>query len=108
MAVVKIHEIVLYTCDTINPVDGHEVAAWLDHTDIQYIRLHYNNEGAIDEVIKNLNTWWPDKKLTENSWPFVVYKEQHDDGRPSYVLTSNFIEGADSIKEQLPPLCTAL
>jgi len=104
MAVVKIHEIILYTCDSVNSLDGHDLAAWLDHTDIKYVRMHYNNTAVLDTVINNLNTWWKDKQLTANSWPFVTYKEEHDDGRPSYALTSNVIEGLQNVKDQLPAL----
>ena len=53
--------------------------------------------------MQSLNTWWQGKKVTANSWPFITYKEEHDD-RPSYMVTANFIEGLDNIQNILPTL----
>jgi hypothetical protein len=103
MAVVKIHEIVLYTTSAMNPIECHDAKAWLDHSGIQFINLHYNDPEQLPQVISALNTWWEGKQLSQ--WPFVVYKEQHDD-RPITQMLANFIEGVDNIKNQLPALAS--
>ena len=101
MAIVKIHEIVLYTTNAMNERECFDAVAWMDHNNIQYRRLHYNADHPTNEVTDALNTWWPGK--TVSYWPFVVYREQHDD-RPLTDMPASFIEGLENIKTELPKL----
>lgn len=101
MAINKIYEIFLYTTDIVNPVECHQAKAWLDHSNIDYKWLNYNDINQLPEVIKALNTWWSGKELAQ--WPFVVYRYQKD-GEPFGYITSDFIEGVENIKSQLPEI----
>lgn len=101
MTVAKIHDVVLYTSSTENPVDCHAAKAWMDHTGIVYTNLNYNDAEQLPNVLAALNTWWVGKEV--NTWPFVVFMEQHE-GKPVSQLTANFIEGLENIKTYLPNL----
>lgn len=101
MAVIKIHEVVLYTSGFANPVACHEAAAWFDHSNIEHMKLHYNDPSQEGAVLSALNTWW--SHATVDGWPFVTFREEHDD-RPITQMTANFIEGLEDIKAQLPAL----
>lgn len=98
MTVAKIHDVVLYTSSTENPVDCHAAKAWMDHSGIVYTHLNYNDAEQLPDVLAALNTWWAGKEVT--TWPFVVFMEQHK-GMPITRLTANFIEGLENIKDKL-------
>lgn len=101
MAIVKIFEVVLYTNGVQNAAECHEAKAWLDHSGIEHIHLHYGDASQHEEVLNSLNTWWQGKVVSK--WPFVTFKEQQDN-LPVVYATANFIEGFENIKSQLPEL----
>jgi len=101
MAVLKIHNVYLYTSNMVNPVECQELTAWLDHSGIPYTHLNYNDSSQLSEVTKALNTWWFGKEVGE--WPFVVFHEERDT-LPDGIHGPNFIEGKDNVIAQLPSL----
>lgn len=101
MNIYKFEEIALYTAGGMYPVETHEIKSWMDRACPNYKWLNYNDNGQLPSVLNALNTWWPTKVL--GSWPFIVYRYKESDS-PHSPLLSDFIEGADNIKAQLPDL----
>jgi len=100
MAIAKFTEVCLYTTSLVNPVECHEIKAWLDHSGINYRWLNYNDINQLPEVTKALNTWWTGKTVSQ--WPFIVYRyEEEESPHPRYLM-ADFIEGVENIKSQLP------
>ena len=109
MAVSKIDEIFIYTYPLGNPVETQELYAFLDHTDILYAKLEYNDPAQHAETFAALNTWWQvDLDTGEiqpplSSFPFAVYTEIHYDKTVSY-LPRKYILGKEQITTLLPEL----
>lgn len=95
----QIHEIVLYTCSHENPVECHEIRAWIERSNIEYIDLYYAEKENAVMAINAVNTWWHGEK-TITKWPFVTLKHFAPDGQ----IIVDFIEGAENIKQQLPAI----
>jgi hypothetical protein len=100
-----IDEIFVYTSSTENAVEGFELNAWFDHSDIPHVKLNYV-EG--DKVLEAVNTWWQsdDKGIKQEpltTFPFIIYTEAHSDKPISY-LPRKYIQGKDNIISQLPEL----
>ena len=100
MAITKFLDVCLYTTDLINPVECHAAKAWLDHSEIKFNHLRYNDANQLPQVMEALNTWWSGKVL--GGWPFVVYR--YEDDQKNGLIVSDFIEGLDNIKQQLPEI----
>ena len=108
MTVKMIDEIFVYTSGTENVVEGFELLAWFDHSDIPHIKLNYGDPEQLSQTLNALNTWWrPDETgvIQEplTTFPFVVYTEVHSDKPVSY-LPRKYIQGKSNIIAQLPTL----
>lgn len=109
MALVKIEEVFLYVATTENPAENLEAVAFMDHSNIPYVKLQYNDSEQLPNVLAAVNTWWdrPDVNLPPlTGFPFLVYTEVHDNilARHSPV---KYLAGLDNIKT-FPSLLASL
>lgn len=108
MSLARIEEVVLYICSTTQVEDSHALCAWLDHSNIPYIKLDYQDVNQHPDVFSPLNTWWKEDEEGNtqdsiNEFPFVVYTEIHAD-KPFHYLPKKYIKGKDNIIAELPAL----
>ena len=101
MAIIKLEEICLYTSDVgNNATEMIQAQSFMDHSNIPYTRLMYNNQQQHDDVIRNVNTWWeagakPMPPVT--NYPFLTYTEVHDDIAARFSPIT-YLQGVDAIK----------
>jgi hypothetical protein len=98
MSIMKIEEVHLYVADsTENSAENIEANAFMDHSGIPYIRLFYNRESPLDEILASVNTWWQYTLPPVTKYPFITYVEVHDD-IPARSSPVKYLEGIDNIK----------
>jgi hypothetical protein len=104
MAVVKIEEVFLYFSDvTDDAAENLSAAAFMDHSEIPYTRLLYNDADQCKEVLDAVNTWWAQERdyapalPPVTKYPFLVYTEVHDNV-PARYSPIRYLEGLEAIK----------
>lgn len=98
MALVKIEEVYLYTCDTDNPVDTYLLLAWLHQNKVEFTHLNYGDPSQHKLVFDAINTWWRDGEAPLSTFPFLVYTVIDSD-IPVLQSKRTYTAGIDNIKE---------
>lgn len=99
MAIKKIEEVYLYVSEVVNnSAENIQALAFMDHSDIPFTKMMYNDSAAIPDVLAALNTWWQDRLPPLESFPFITYVEVHDD-IPARHSPVQYLQGIDNIKK---------
>lgn len=99
MAIKKIEEVYLYVSEVVeNSAENIQALAFMDHSNIPFIRMMYNDASAHPEALGALNSWWKDRLPPLENFPFITYVEVHDD-IPARLSPVQYLQGIDNIKK---------
>lgn len=82
MAIQKIEEVYLYVSEAVGSAEENlQAIAFMDHSEIPYTRLLYNDTTQHEGVFSSLNSWWQHNSdiVPLTTFPFITYVEVHDD-----------------------------
>jgi hypothetical protein len=99
MSIKKIEEVHLYVSEvTDNSVENIQALAFMDHSDVPFVKLMYNDKNSHSLTLDALNSWWKDTLPPLESFPFITYVEVHDD-IPARYSPVKYLQGLENIKK---------
>lgn len=100
MAIQKIEEIMLYVSElSPNAAENIQAVAFMDHSEIPYTRMMYNDASQHDSIFSSVNSWWQHNTNVTPvaTFPFLTYVEVHDD-IPARMSPVKNLQGIDQIE----------
>jgi hypothetical protein len=80
MTIKKIEEVYLYISEAANNFQENiQATAFMEHSDVPFVRMMYNDKNQHTEIFLALNSWWEHRLPPISSFPFITYVEVHDD-----------------------------
>ena len=99
MTVKKIEEIYIYVSEVAdNSIENIQALAFMDHSNIPFVRMMYNDSNVHPQILDSLNTWWYDILPPLTAFPFITYVEVHDN-IPARRSPVKYLQGLEDIKK---------